>query len=244
MSAIEESRYLYATDTETTGLSFSLGDRIIEIGIVELYDRKVTGRTFHEYVDPGFEIPDEAVAIHGLTREAVVAAGDGQVFADIAQRLVEFIGGHPLVIHNAAFDMGFLDGELKLAGLSVLTGSVKVIDTLKYASVKHPGQRNTLDHLCKRYGIDGSGREFHGALLDAHLLAQVYVPLTVSQEEMGYTSTNARSASKLLKSPHAEDFSNLPVIRASPQEIAAHEALLARVAKESKKDPLWIAPVI
>src|SRR5579872_7035909 len=167
-------------DTETTGLEPELGHKIIEIGCVELVNRRPTGRTFHRYVNPERDIDDGALAVHGIARAELAAE---PCFRDIARELLEFIGGAELVIHNAAFDVAFLDAELKqLPGELRTVGQVcTVLDSLALARSMHPGQRNSLDALCKRYEVDNSRRELHGALLDAQLLAEVYLAMTGGQ---------------------------------------------------------------
>ena len=161
-------------DTETTGLSFSGGDRLVEIGCVELVNRVTTGRNFHVYLNPERFMPAEAFAVHGLS-DAFLA--DKPLFHTVVQDFLEFIGDSPLVAHNAGFDFGFINGELGRCGRPIV-GRERMVDTLQIARVRHPGAKHTLDALCNRYGIDLSARELHGALLDAQLLAQVYVELT------------------------------------------------------------------
>jgi len=167
-------------DTETTGLEPELGHRIIEIGCVELVNRRATGRTFHRYLNPEREVDDGALAVHGISRTDL----DGQPrFAEVVEELLGFLAGAELVIHNAAFDVAFLDAELaRLPGESRQVATVcQVLDTLALARELHPGQRNSLDALCKRYGVDNSARELHGALLDARILADVYLAMTGGQ---------------------------------------------------------------
>src|SRR5579872_5992635 len=171
-------------DTETTGLEPELGHRIIEIGCVEVLHRRVTGRTFHRYVNPDREIEEGALAVHGISRMEL----EGKPrFAEIAQELLAFISGAQLVIHNAAFDVAFLDHELSrlVDGAAQKVGSLcTVLDSLELARELHPGQRNNLDALCKRYGVDNSRREMHGALLDAQILADVYLAMTGGQADL------------------------------------------------------------
>lgn len=162
-------------DTETTGLSFSGGDRLVEIGCVELHNRVMTGRTFHAYINPGRPMPVEAFNVHGLS-DAFLA--DKPSFEAVVEDLLDFIGDDvPLVAHNAGFDFSFLNGELGRCGRPIVSLD-RMVDTLALARVRHPGSKHTLDALCSRYGIDLSARTLHGALLDAQLLAQVYVELT------------------------------------------------------------------
>jgi DNA polymerase-3 subunit epsilon len=162
-----------ALDTETTGLSPREGDRVVEIGCVEMINRMPSGRNFHAYINPERDMPQEAFAVHGLSRDFLA---DKPVFAAVAPAFLEFVAGDPLVIHNAAFDIGFLNHELGLAGQPLLSND-RVIDSLLLARRRHPGGKNTLDALCSRYGIDRSRRVKHGALLDAEILAEVYAEL-------------------------------------------------------------------
>lgn len=230
-------------DTETTGLEPELNHRIIEIGCVELVNRRSTGRTFHRYLNPERDIDDGALAVHGISRAEL----DGQPrFADVAEELVGFIGGAELVIHNAAFDVAFLDAELaRLPGerrqVSILC---QVLDTLALARELHPGQRNSLDALCKRYDVDNSARELHGALLDARILADVYLAMTGGQAalELVESDTAARAAdgSRAVRVP-VRSAVPLTVVSASAAELAAHEAMLAIITKASGGRCLWAA---
>ncbi len=161
-------------DTETTGLDPSSGDRLVEIGCVELVNRMPTGEEYHCYINPERQVPEEAVRIHGLTNAML---SDKPVFADVSQDFEKFIGGAPLVIHNAAFDMKFLNAELSWVGRAKLPME-RAIDTLTIARKKYPGAQNSLDALCRRFDIDNSGRDLHGALIDSYLLAEVYLELT------------------------------------------------------------------
>lgn len=165
-------------DTETTGLDAYRGDRLVEIGCIELLNRISTGATFHCYINPERDMPQAAFAVHGLSAEFLA---DKPVFADIADDFLAFIGDSPLVIHNASFDIGFLNAELERAGRPLI-GRDRLIDTLLLARRKHPGQSNRLDDLCQRYGIDNSQRTLHGALLDSELLAEVYIELTGARQ--------------------------------------------------------------
>jgi DNA polymerase-3 subunit epsilon len=220
-------------DTETTGLEADRGHRIIEIGCVELVNRRLTGRRFHRYLNPDRDIDEGALAVHGITRAQL--EGEPR-FREIADELLAFCEGAELVIHNAAFDIGFLDAELKrLPGeLTPIQARCRVLDTLTLARELHPGQRNSLDALCKRYGVDNSQRDLHGALLDAMILADVYLAMTGGQgalalgEEREGVGTVAASAGPRVRCARRVA---LPVIRASAAELAAHEALLDRVAK-------------
>jgi DNA polymerase-3 subunit epsilon len=222
-------------DTETTGLEVELGHRIIEIGCIELVNRRPTGRTFHRYVNPERDIDAAAVTVHGLAREDLAREPR---FADLAEEFIAFIADAELVIHNATFDVGFLDAELARApGPARTVGSVaRVLDTLPLARQLHPGQRNSLDALCKRYGVDNSNRELHGALVDARLLADVYLAMTggqaalaLDQDSFAQTGSAARASER----PPLRTVVPLVIIPASADELAAHEALLAIIVKAS-----------
>ena len=217
-------------DTETTGLEPALGHRIIEIGCVELLSRRVTGRTFHRYLNPERDIDEGALAVHGISRDDL--AGKPR-FAEVADELLAFIDGCELIIHNAEFDIAFLDAELRLAGRVLAMAEVcRVLDTLALAREMHPGQRNNLDALCKRYNVDNSRRELHGALLDARILADVYLAMTGGQgalelsESAGPRSPAERTAVSRPSTP-------LRVLASSETELAAHEAMLALIRKAS-----------
>jgi len=227
-------------DTETTGLEAELGHRIIEIGCVELVNRRPTGRSFHRYLNPERDIEADALAVHGISRDALAREPR---FIDIADELIEFIAGAELVIHNAAFDVGFLDAELARAPgpLRTIANVARVLDTLSLARQLHPGQRNNLDALCKRYGVDNINRELHGALLDARLLADVYLAMTGGQatlelDERG-AAAQAGAASGAARAPLRAG-TPLIVLAATPDELVAHEALLELVAKTSGRC-LW-----
>lgn len=224
-------------DTETTGLNATQGDRIVEIGCVELLGRRLTKNNLHLYINPERDIPKDAEAIHGLTAERLK---DEPKFADVAQRFLQYIAGAELIIHNAPFDVGFLDAELERAGLPPLREHVAgIVDTLEMARQLYPGKRNSLDALCERLGVDNSQRTLHGALLDAELLADVYVALTRGQESLAI-GDDAAAASDAQRQ-HA-DFSalQLPVLRASAEELAAHEAVLQVLDKEAGEGgALW-----
>ncbi len=238
-------------DTETTGLEPELNHRIIEIGCVELVNRRATGRTFHRYLNPEREIDDGALAVHGISRTDL----DGQPrFREIADELLAFLTGAELVIHNAAFDIAFLDAELaRLPGERRQLGALcQVLDTLALARELHPGQRNSLDALCKRYSIDNSARELHGALLDARILAGVYLAMTGGQGTLALaeadTATRAADGSARVRAP-LRTVTALPVLTASAEELHAHEAMLAIITKASGGRCLWalseapVAPV-
>jgi DNA polymerase III subunit epsilon len=227
-------------DTETTGLEPELNHRVIEIGCVELVNRRPSGRTFHRYLNPEREIDDGALAVHGIARTDL----DGQPrFGEIAEELLTFIGGAELVIHNAAFDVAFLDAELaRLPGEPRQVAALcQVLDTLALARELHPGQRNSLDALCKRYDVDNSARELHGALLDARILADVYLAMTGGQGALALSEADepththsARAARTPLRLAVP-----LPVPAASPEELAAHEVMLAVIARASGGRVLW-----
>lgn len=222
-------------DTETTGLEVRLGDRIIEIGCVELVSRKLSGRRFHHYVNPGRQIEQGAQAVHGIDYEFLQ---DKPKFRDIAGDFLEFVRGAELVIHNAAFDVGFLDHELALLDLPPLDSvCAAVVDTLKLAKELHPGRKNSLDVLCERYAIDNSRRTLHGALLDAELLAEVYLAMTRGQESllMDLDPSPAAYAGALSAARPP-----LLVLRASAEELADHDRVLREISKDSKGRCLWL----
>ncbi len=218
-------------DTETTGLEVSQGHRIIEIGCVELVSRRPTGRHFHRYLNPEREIDEGAVAVHGLT---LAKLSREPRFAEVVHELLDFLADAELIIHNAAFDVGFLNAELsKVAGdLGPIEQRCRVLDTLLLAREMHPGQRNSLDALCKRYGVDNSKRELHGALLDARILADVYLAMTGGQSALALTDS-AQAKKGMVSAPLQRPAGNLRVIHAAADEISAHEAMVERIAKAS-----------
>lgn len=217
-------------DTETTGLDPAQGHRIIEIGALEIVNRQLTGRSFHVYLNPDREIDAGAIAVHGLTNEFLA---DKPRFADVVGDLGVFIEDAELVIHNAPFDMGFLNAELGLLGRPKL--GQPVLDTLKMAKDLHPGQKNNLDALCRRYEVDNSGRSYHGALLDAQLLAEVYLAMTRGQESLGIEAIGEEAeAGRKLKAGLV-----LRVLTPSEEELAAHADYLASLAKESGAELSW-----
>lgn len=227
-----------ALDTETTGLEAERGHRIIEIGCVELLNRRCTGRVLHHYLNPERDIDVEAQKVHGISREQL--AGKPR-FAAVADELLQFIAGSELIIHNAAFDIAFLDREFgALEGASkVRTGEhCRVLDTLLLARELHPGQRNSLDALCKRYKVDNSHRELHGALLDARLLADVYLAMTGGQGalELGENAAHVQAVSAPAPTQLQD---RLRVQAASAEELEAHAALRAVIAKASGGRCLW-----
>ena len=225
-------------DTETTGLEPEKGHRIIEIGALELVDRRLTGKRLHSYLNPERDIEDGAMEVHGLTLEFLQ---DKPRFSDIAEDLLAFLDGAELVIHNAPFDLGFLDYELSLAGrrADALAGRARVLDTLELARELHPGQRNNLDALCKRYEVDNSSRTLHGALLDAEILADVYLAMTGGQVDLGLAmeALAERESVQLEGRPAAQ--LQLRVIRASEQELALHRQRLKDIEKAGGKC-LWL----
>ena len=219
-------------DTETTGLSFSGGDRLVEIGCVELVHRVETGNVFHAYYHPERDMPAEAQAVHGLSTAFL---SDKRRFHEGIEALVAFIGDAPLVAHNAGFDFGFLNGELGRAGREAIC-LTRMVDTLQIARSRHPGAKHSLDALCSRYGIDRSHRVLHGALLDAQLLAQVYVELTGGRQ-IGLTlvAEEAPDAAPVARMPAAARPVRPPrLFTVSEGERSAHRAFMATVT-----DPLW-----
>ncbi len=230
-------------DTETTGLEVSQGHKIIEIGCVELINRRVTGRHFHQYIHPEREIDEGAMEVHGITLEFLAGKPN---FSQIAAEFVEFIDGAELIIHNAAFDVGFLDAELLVLGQNykAVGHMCEVVDTLQMARHKHPGQRNNLDALCQRYEIDNSSRTLHGALLDAEILAEVYLAMTGGQASLGLSS-DSRIVGQTTSASAASDIRRLsasrkptPVIRANDEELARHDARITEL-EEGAGGALW-----
>jgi DNA polymerase-3 subunit epsilon len=220
-------------DTETTGLSTAQGHRVIEIGCIELVNRRITGREYHRFLDPERDIDEGAERVHGISRADL----EGQPrFADIADELLEFLKDSELVIHNADFDIGFLEYELELMKhpRPAISDHAQVLDTLNLARELHPGQRNSLDALCKRYEVDASRRDVHGALIDAELLARVYLAMTGGQAALSLDDADgdrANGGAEVLVRPRRSDL-NLVVTRASDAEIAAHEALMDKMQAE------------
>ena len=219
-------------DTETTGLEPEQGHRIVEIGAVELIDRKRSGKHFQTYLNPQREIDDGALDVHGITREFLAGK---PVFADICEEFVEFVRGADLIIHNAPFDTSFIDDEFsRIPGAGLRIHELcRVEDSLELARRRHPGQRNSLDALCRRYGVDNTHRKLHGALLDAEILVDVYLAMTGGQTGM-FASPHGQEA----HTAAGEDFPPLPddrprlkVIRANAEEVAAHEAMLRRMGE-------------
>jgi DNA polymerase-3 subunit epsilon len=223
-------------DTETTGLSADSGDRVVEIGCVELFNRKLTGNNKHIYLNPGRDSHEEALKVHGLTSEFL---RDKPKFEEVADDLLEYLQGAEIIIHNAPFDVGFLNHELALIGRPRFKELVlSVTDTLVMAKEMFPGKRNSLDALCARLEVDNSGRSLHGALLDAELLADVYINLTRGQEAllMEVGTKNSVGTSIVQIDLNTID---LPVLEANEQERAAHENVLQQIDKASGKQTVW-----
>lgn len=219
-------------DTETTGLEPKQGHRIIEIGALELIDRQLTGRQFHTYINPEREIDQGALEVHGITEEFL---RDKPRFAEISDDLMAFVDDAELVIHNAAFDVGFIDNELSLTGHehSSITAVATVLDTLELARDLHPGQRNSLDALCKRYEVDNSSRTLHGALLDAEILADVYLAMTGGQVDLGLSLESVTSSVDADEGFEHAEHPALFVLKASAEELDLHQARLQDIEKQS-----------
>ncbi|WP_396615280.1 DNA polymerase III subunit epsilon [Lysobacter soli] len=220
-------------DTETTGLSWERGNRVVEIGCVEYIERRPSGRTFHVYLKPDCDFEQGAQEVTGLTLEFLA---DKPVFEQVAEEFLAFIDGAELIIHNAAFDLGFLDNELRRLGEQYgrITDRCRVEDTLLLARQRFPGQRNSLDALCKRLGVDNSHRQLHGALLDAQILGDVYLALTSGQEEIGFAVEAVASAvdtSQFRVDPNVAR----PRVQISAEEQAAHDARLEKLRKKAGK---------
>jgi DNA polymerase-3 subunit epsilon len=227
-------------DTETTGLSAEGGDRIIEIGCVELVARKLTGNNKHFYLNPERDSHEDALKVHGISNEVL---RDKPRFAAVADELMEYLAGAEIIIHNAAFDVAFLNKELELAGKPAFTTCVKqVTDTLAMAKEMYPGKRNSLDALCDRLGVDNSSRTLHGALLDAELLADVYINLTRGQEALLIDLSPTETIGGIVTQVDLRAFT-LPVLLANDQEAAAHEEVLKQLDKASGGKTLWRIPV-
>lgn len=230
-------------DTETTGLETSQGHRIIEIGCVELFNRRLTGRHYHQYINPEREVDAGAFQVHGISSEMLA---DKPKFAQIVEDFIAFVGDADLIIHNAAFDIGFINAEFARLNPRPATVETKrtIIDTLLLARSKHPGQKNNLDALCKRYGVDNSQRDLHGALLDAEILADVYLLMTGGQTALslgGNQSSNKDSGGstneirRLLPTRKP-----LPVLKVSEEEFELHEQKLASINKSSAGNCIWL----
>ncbi len=229
------SSRMVVLDTETTGLNPRTGDRVIEVGCVELKNRMLTGNNFHRYINPERDSEEGALAVHGLTTEFL---RDKPKFAEIAQELREYVQGAELIIHNAPFDLGFLNHEFKLLGLQPFVEHCSgVIDTLVNAKELHPGKRNSLDALCDRYGVSNSHRKLHGALLDAELLADVYLSMTRGQNSLSMDMEEEESGGGGLLETVA--LAEVVIMRASAEELADHESLLAGLDKAVKGACVW-----
>jgi len=231
-------------DTETTGLDPAQGHRIIEIGAVEMLNRRLTGNRFHQYLNPDREIDAGAIEVHGITNEML---SDKPRFPDVMADFLAFIRGAELIIHNAPFDTGFLNHELRLIDPQAdgIEQSCGVLDTLRLARQMHPGQKNDLDSLCKRYSVDNSNRTLHGALLDAEILADVYLAMTGGQtalfQEPGQHAANALNMPAARQPVRRLDGHREPlmVIRASAEELAEHERMLEEIDKKSGGQCVW-----
>jgi DNA polymerase-3 subunit epsilon len=231
-------------DTETTGLEVELDHRVIEIGCVEIFNRRVTGRHFHRYLNPERDIDEGAIEVHGLTRDKL---SKEPTFAEVRAEFLEFVRDAELIIHNAAFDVAFLNAELvrsaeRFDAAHARIGDLcRVLDTLALARQMHPGQRNSLDALCKRYSVDNSRRDYHGALLDARLLADVYLAMTGGQAALVLSAEPdpALARSRIETALGASDALPLAVISANDEELAAHEQVLALLDRASSGKTVW-----
>lgn len=228
-------------DTETTGLETSQDHRVIEIGCVELVNRRLTGRHYHQYINPLREVDDGAMEVHGISNEFLA---DKPLFADVAEQFLAFIEGAELVIHNAPFDVGFIDHEFrKLDGFGKVMDYCTIVDTLVMARQRHPGQKNNLDALCKRYAVDNAQRDLHGALLDAEILADVYLMMTGGQVDLvlgGQSHTTGDLGTQEIRRLPS-DRPQLPVIKATAEEVAVHRDQLARIQQISDGQCVWLA---
>jgi len=225
-------------DTETTGLEVSQGHRIIEIGCIELVNRRVTGNHWHHYINPGREIDSGAFEVHGISTEFLQ---DKHRFAELAEEFRDYVAGAELVIHNAPFDIGFLNNELALLDppLAALEESCSILDTLLLARQKHPGQKNNLDALCKRYGIDNSNRSLHGALLDARILADVYLAMTGGQTSLGLEAEQvADTAAEQIEINRIESGQPLPLWQVDEAALQANREYIEFLATQHD-DPAW-----
>jgi len=221
-------------DTETTGLEWKAGHRVIEIAGVEMVDRRLTGNHFHHYLNPDREIDAGAQEVHGISLEFLQ---DKPRFADIADEFLDYVSGAELVIHNAPFDVGFLNYELGLLGREPIEKTCSgVVDTLKQAKELHPGKRNSLDVLCERYAVDNSGRTLHGALLDSELLAEVYLAMTRGQESLAIDMGHEAAAALAFESGERP---KLKVVAATKDELAEHQKQLEEIDKASQGECLW-----
>ena len=226
-------------DTETTGLEVEQQHRVVEIGCVEILNRRVTGRSYHQYLNPERAIDPGAQQVHGLTRERLAKE---PTFAQAHPQFIEFIGDAELIIHNAPFDVAFLNAELARAAFARKIGDLcRVLDSLVLARQMHPGQRNNLDALCKRYTVDNSHRDYHGALLDARILAEVYLAMTGGQAKFALSAgaDAALDRARFRKAARAGADARITVIRAAEEEMAAHEHVLALLDKASGGKTVW-----
>ena len=225
-------------DTETTGLEVEQQHRVIEIGCVELNNRRLTGRTYHQYLNPERDIDEGAQQVHGLTRAGLAKE---PTFAQVHPEFLEFVRDAELIIHNAPFDVAFLDAELaRAASAHKIADVCRVLDTLALARQMHPGQRNNLDALCKRYSVDNSHRDYHGALLDARILAEVYLAMTGGQAKLTLSAESDLSAVQARRTAPARlDGMRIVVIKAGEAEMAAHEHVLALLDKVSGGRTVW-----
>ncbi len=234
-------------DTETTGLETSQGHRIIEIGCVELFNRRLTGRHYHQYINPEREVDAGAFQVHGISNEMLA---DKPKFAQIAEEFMAFVGDADLIIHNAAFDIGFINAEFArlVPRPATIETNRAIIDSLLLARAKHPGQKNNLDALCKRYGVDNSQRDLHGALLDAEILADVYLLMTGGQTALslgGNQSSNKDSnatGNEIRRLSAARK--PLPILTASEAELASHAEKLASINKSSGGNCIWLKDAV
>ena len=223
-------------DTETTGLSPEAGDRIIEIGCVELLNRKLTGHNFHHYLNPDRDIHEDAMKVHGISTDFL---SDKPRFENIVEEFLAYVQGAEIIIHNAPFDVGFLNAELQRAGKPVFKEHVSgVLDTLAMAKELYPGKRNSLDALCERLGVSNAARTLHGGLLDAELLADVYINLTRGQNALLMDGDDLHHSGPGAVKVDYSGFT-LPVIQPSAQELQAHEEVLAQIDKASGGKTLW-----
>ena len=226
-------------DTETTGLDFKTGHRVIEIGCVELINRKFTGNEYHTYINPGRDSDEGALRVHGLTTKFL---SDKPRFSEIYEDLISFIKDSELLIHNAEFDIGFLDNEIKLVSKdlnSIEKDVAKVTDTLQIAREKHPGQRNSLDALVNRYEINGYDRELHGALLDSKILGDVYLSMTGGQSNLDFTTNDSHKINLKEVKEKTSSKKKLKVIKVLPEEKARNLEYLAKMKEETDVEPIW-----
>jgi DNA polymerase-3 subunit epsilon len=225
-------------DTETTGLEVEQQHRIIEIGCVELFNRRLTGRTYHQYLNPERDIDEGALQVHGLSRERLAKE---PTFAQVHPEFLEFVRDAEVIIHNAPFDVAFLNAELaRLEGANKIDELCRVLDTLALARQMHPGQRNNLDALCKRYSVDNSHRDYHGALLDARILAEVYLAMTGGQAKLTLSAESESNALARRAGPtRVSSDVRIAVIRADETELIAHEHVLALLDQASHGQTVW-----